>query len=134
MPEAPKDAIKTYVSDVVTKAWVRPARQDGTCFYCWQPVSARHKKDCPALKRWVVIDYSVQIVEPWPENMSEEQITLRLENGAWCADNLIAYMERVKKASPDGCLCAFVQPKCLGNAPLEMLERQGVERIMPDGE
>jgi len=85
----------------------RPARMDGTCFYCRQPVGGLHVPNCVAFKRRVrvraVIEYEIDVPASW----SKEQIEFHRNEGSWCADNMIDEISAI--GGEDGCLCAAVQ-------------------------
>jgi hypothetical protein len=91
---------------IVTAAAQRPARMDGTCFYCGQPIGAAHKDDCVLIKKRVrvraVIEYEIDVPAHW----TPEQVEWHRNEGTWCADNLITELGAL--AEKTFCLCGQV--------------------------
>lgn len=90
---------------VVTEKAQRPARMDGTCFYCAQPIGAEHKPGCVLVRKQVrlrmIVDYDVSVPAHW----TPETIEMARNGGSsWCLDNAIAELQELAEG-PHGCLC-----------------------------
>ena len=58
----------TTTDDPVKPDDVRPARQDGTCFYCRAPLGSQHEAGCVIRRKTVVVDITMRLVrEVGPE-------------------------------------------------------------------
>ncbi len=94
---------------------VRPARQDGTCFYCRQELGTAHKEECviwtKKVKVRVTVEYEIEVPRKW----TKENIEFHRNEGTWCADNMVAELEGVMGSSWDSeeeyrpCLCGAVK-------------------------
>lgn len=88
------------MSFIVTEKAQRPAKMDGTCFYCGVKIRGTHKPDCVLIKKNVrirlTVEYDVSVPAFWDEN----QIEFHRNDGSWCADNCLDELR-----SLDGCLC-----------------------------
>ncbi len=95
----------------VTEAAVRPARPDGTCFYCNQAIGLQHKESCVFRVRTIVLRVEVEIVVPIPESFSEEDINFKYNEGSSCSDNVIRdIMETQERRDKIGnCMCSFTK-------------------------
>lgn len=89
----------------VTKDDVRPARPDGTCFYCMIPIGGRHRDDCVIPTRTWRVKMTVEFDWDEPVSWGAEDVEFHLNDSSWCADNIIAHLEKV--AAEHGCLCAM---------------------------
>lgn len=104
---------------IVTQKSERPARPDGTCFYCSRKIGESHKEDCVIRKRSVVIEFKIQVVTKEPEDWSPENIEFRYNEGTWCADNLLDVLLHRRESDPDRCLCDFTEAKFIREATEE---------------
>lgn len=97
--------------DCVKPSDIRPARPDGKCFYCYQPLGSKHKKDCVILERTVTVAFTVTI--PWRtvRSWSDGETESHLNDSGWCASNLIQYLEAYEKKH--GCLCSVTEAKVI---------------------
>lgn len=68
---------------------VRPARDDGTCFYCRRPLGSPHKDDCVIVCRWVDVTVTLKLRTEIPAYQSKEQAEFAWNEGIWCVDNLV---------------------------------------------
>lgn len=88
---------------VVTAAAQRPARKDGTCFYCSAPIGAEHKADCVLVSKTVrvrlLLEYDVHVPAFW----DAADVEFHRNDSSWCRDSLIAELEELAQAK--GCLC-----------------------------
>lgn len=46
---------------IVTEDCEKPARRDGTCFWCGAPIGSRHKPECCVPKKSVIVDFTVRL-------------------------------------------------------------------------
>ena len=84
-------------SVVVIDDDVRPARPDGSCFYCLAILGETHFAECVLVQKWVraTVTMDVRIAVPW--STTKDQIEFRYNEGTWCFDNLIvALAERME--------------------------------------
>ncbi len=94
----------------VTKDDERPARLDGTCFYCAVPIGGRHKPDCVIPKKWVKVAVTIEIEMAYPIFQEKDSIEFHLNESSWCASNIMGYIEAVEQ---NGCLCGYASFKVL---------------------
>ena len=99
---------------------VRPARLDGTCFYCRVPIGGEHKKGCVIRQRTVTIEMTIKFPISVPEDWDEESINFHRNNSTWCADNVLPELEREAKRS--GCLCSVTVFRYLGESSVAVEE------------
>lgn len=90
-------------SHIVKNADVRPARPDGTCFYCSIPLGEEHKIGCVCRRKSVLVEYKIQLVKYYPEDWEEDNINSHLQDSSWCASNAVD--ELVKINEEKGCMC-----------------------------
>ena len=90
----------------------RPARMDGTCFYCQVPIGSEHRYQCVLLQRKVKLRYSFEIEVEVPHAWDPHGIWFHRNEGSWCADNALDELKRLteipegEECSPSGgCLC-----------------------------
>lgn len=97
-------------SDLVKDDDVRPARRDGTCFYCRQPIGAKHNEDCVILRRTVVVEanLSIPVKINVPRCWSPQDIEFHLNGSSSCRNNyteeIIAALGAMDSRS-GSCLC-----------------------------
>lgn len=103
----------------------RPARKDGTCFYCSVPIDGQHKEGCVIRSRTVVCEFKVTLVRRVPEDWEPSMIEFHMNDSSWCASNLINEM---KSLDGDGCLCGNIEGSFLREATPEDEEQYGVTR------
>lgn len=82
----------------------RPARRDGTCFYCHQPIGSRHKEDCVIPRKTCVVDFTIRLVTSEPAHWPKEMIEGHYNLGSWCCDNLLRMIEQYQEQT-GRCLC-----------------------------
>ena len=58
------------------------------------------------------------MVLPAPESWNAEQIEHRYNQGSWCADNLLAYIERWQNVTGK-CMCSNTVSKFIREATIE---------------
>lgn len=91
--------MKTHVD----KDDVRPARNDGTCFYCRQEIGQPHEWECPIPEKTVrvraVILYDLEVPRSW----DKENVEFFLNDSSSCADNQLGRMREYTESH--GCLC-----------------------------
>lgn len=101
----------------VTNSDERPARRDGNCFYCHQPIGGVHLPDCVIVSKSVVVRFSIDLVCEQPASWDRSDTEGRYNEGSWCADNLLQMLTDL--ASRGGCLCDFVKAEYLREATQE---------------
>lgn len=110
---------------IVKAADERPARQDGTCFYCRQPIGATHGDGCVIRSRTVLCEFKVTLVRHVPEDWDESRIAFHMNESSWCADNLILEMKEIT----DGrCLCGNVEGRFVREATEDDEKQFGAPR------
>lgn len=105
---------------------VRPARPDGTCFYCRKPLGELHSDGCMMRRRSVVMRFSVDLVISAPVDQDGEALNFRYNEGTWCADNLMAYLDELMQRTND-CLCSHVSAQYIREANENDQEGQAFE-------
>ncbi len=92
----------------VTAGDVRPAKPDGTCFYCGQSIGQQHAEKCVCRRKTVVVRISVEHVVKVPEDWDQHMIEFNHNESSSCFDNRISELsdliERLD-ASDAGCSC-----------------------------
>ena len=83
----------------VTAHAQRPARMDGTCFYCSQPIGAEHKLDCVLVVRRVKVRMIVEYDRYCPADWDKDMIEFHLQDSSWCATNAIDEIKEFAKDS-----------------------------------
>ena len=99
----------------VTEDAVRPARLDGTCFYCYEPLGGQHKAECVMRTRTVMVEVIFQIMREVPEHWDEDNIEFGLNESSWCFDNIL---EDLQPGNGE-CLCNHAYGKYLREATEE---------------
>jgi len=81
-----------------TKEDERPARQDGTCFFCGTQIGDVHNSDCVIRIRTVVVEHKIQWIKEVPEDWDREMIEFDLNESSCCIDNdLIALGKKLQE-------------------------------------
>lgn len=94
---------------------VRPARPDGTCFYCGMPIGDRHKDDCVIPKKSVIVDVTIRLPLLVPDFWDKEQIEFHMNESSWCCDNFISLIEDWQNKT-GRCLCGVTDAKFIRDA------------------
>lgn len=94
----------------------RPARPDGTCFYCHSPIGGRHKEMCVIPSRKVVVRFSIDIemTEPLAEGYDDDWVKRHYTNSSWCQSNLMDLLKQIEEDN-HGCLCGKVQVEVIAS-------------------
>lgn len=80
----------------------RPARSDGTCFYCAEPIGGRHRPGCIIPDRVARVRITFEIDLAVPECFDDKDVECRFEEGSashYLPGILLDYAE------VHGCLC-----------------------------
>lgn len=95
---------------------VRPARPDGTCFYCRQQLGEPHKPECILPQRRVRLRMTVEYDVNVPADFDQAMIEFARNQGSWCASNALDELtERFGDNSPDGsCMCGSAHFEVVG--------------------
>ena len=115
---------------IVTQDAVRPARPDGTCFYCRAPLGAEHETGCVLRRRPVVVRVSFDLVVDVPEDWNRDTIDFMYGENI-CADNIVRQvaeaMERVQKRAEapdeDTIVCCMCESQHSGEYVREATDR-----------
>lgn len=85
-------------TDIVRPEDERPAKPNGTCFYCSQTIGQPHRSDCVIVSKTVVITATIKLVVSVPRNWNAENIDFKYNESSWCADNLLEALGRWAEA------------------------------------
>lgn len=108
-------------TDLVRPEDERPARRDGTCFYCSQPLGTKHRPECVIVSKTVVVRVQVDVVIDVPASWSLEMVEFARNEGSWCADNILrdlgTWIEKENRNC--GCACNATEIRFLRDAAQE---------------
>ncbi len=93
-------------TDTVMPPDERPARRDGTCFYCSQPMGAAHRPDCVIVERTVVLRMTIEVVVGVPRDWDVGMIEFHKNESSWCVDNLLEQLGSWAASEDQNCGCA----------------------------
>lgn len=93
----------------------RPARPDGTCFYCREPIGGKHKYCCVIPQKSVMVDFTIRLPVLVPASWDKDQIESLYNESSWCCDNLLNYISEWQ-AKSGRCLCGAVDAKYVSDA------------------
>ena len=84
----------------------RPAGQQGTCFYCRQPIGT-HAADCVCVEKSVVLRATIEYIVAVPDFWDQDSIEFQRNDGSFCMDN---DFERIamwadRQPNPGPCTC-----------------------------
>jgi hypothetical protein len=109
---------------------IRPAGSKLHCFYCREPRGGTHGPECAVRQRTVVVEARITYTIAVPEHWDAEMIELVRNEGSWCADNMLAELDRVATAAAgttSRCLCPFVEFRYVREASPEDEAASGIE-------
>ena len=98
---------------IVTEKAQRPARMDGTCFYCMQPIGAEHKPDCVLIHKRVKVRATIEYETEIPNWWGNKEFEFHRNEGSWCANNMVGELKKYVEEKP-GCLCGHAEFEYLG--------------------
>lgn len=98
---------------------VRPARPDGTCFYCRATLGGQHREGCVIRTRTVVVDVTFRIVRRVPEDWDAHMIEFHMNDSTSCADNLANEIIEMTDDVRGRCLCGLTTGKFVREASEE---------------
>ena len=98
---------------LVTAASERPARPDGTCFYCARPIGTPHQPDCVLVKKRVLVDVTVRYAIEVAACEAAADIEKRRNEGTWCGSNVMLELARLQSGGE--CLCGKVTTRIIGD-------------------
>lgn len=81
--------MKQPATEVVMPHDERPARRDGTCFYCHAPIGGTHKEGCVIRQRTVVVRVALDVVISVPADWDKKMVEFARNEGSWCSDNML---------------------------------------------
>ena len=103
---------------------VRPARPDGTCFYCRIPLGGEHEMGCVIRRKTVVVDVTMRLVIRVPEDWDAGSVEFHINGSSACSDRFISYLQNV--TSDERCMCDRTYGHFIGEASKEDEERYGI--------
>lgn len=92
-------------TDIVEPEDERPARRDGTCFYCAARIGIPHDIGCVIVSRTVVMKVEIDVVISVPRAWSVEDIEFRHGESSWCADNMLTDLGEWAEREDHPCAC-----------------------------
>lgn len=128
-----EDLTRTVVTPDDTRPLVGPADQ---CGYCESRVGEEHEPKCVCRKRPVLIELRIRMVVDRPESWGKEEIEFQINDGSYCAGNLIqALAESDDVAHEWSCCdsCARTEAEFIRPATDEDIEFLALLR-RPEGE
>jgi hypothetical protein len=87
----------------VTAKAQRPAKMDGTCFYCRQKIGDYHKDNCVLIKKRVRASVTFTYEVSVPSVTNKEKFEFHRNDSSFCADNTLEDLEAY--SGEIGCLC-----------------------------
>lgn len=82
----------------------RPANKgSGVCFYCQQKIGTPHKYECVSLSKWVLVRMTAEIPMEMPLSWDKDRVEFKLNEGTWCADNIIDDLQGLVDKGLDLC-------------------------------
>lgn len=108
---------------IVKEDDVRPARLDGTCFYCRQVVGEPHTDRCIIPHKAVRVRVNVEYELDMPANWDDKMILFYLNDGTRCKDHIIEEIQNLvsgdyEDESRSGCLCFIAEYKLVDDGDL----------------
>lgn len=92
---------------VTLKRGPRPAGKPDECFYCQRTLGSDHAAECVMRLKTVVVRATVEYVVIVPESWTKDNIEFHRNDSSWCADNMLAELERVSEDK--ACICHMVE-------------------------
>lgn len=98
-------------TEIVKAGDVRPARPDGTCFYCRAPVGSLHEPSCVIVSRTVVVRFTVEAVVQVPHTWDKHKVEFLYNESSSCSDNILRNLGEWTALEGDdkGCSCGAVK-------------------------
>ena len=106
----------------VTKKAQRPARMDGSCFYCGEKIGDYHKDNCVLVIKNVIVKATIEYEINVPSDWTKETIEFQRNEGSWCSSNIIEELKKVDEK--EGCLCRRVEFEYLKDTSNAFLEEK----------
>jgi hypothetical protein len=103
---------------VVGEDAVRPARPDGTCFYCRVPLGGEHNPECVMYEQTVVVEVISRIVVKGPAHWASQDFEFLYNESSSCANNVISELsDTADRLSDHGsCMCGHMEVRYLREA------------------
>lgn len=92
---------------IVTEKAQRPARMDGTCFYCQQKVGDRHKTTCVLISKKAKIRVSMELEVDVPYFWGDDDIDFFYNESSSCASNTLEKM--LAEIEKHNCPCGVLE-------------------------
>lgn len=83
----------------------------GVCFYCNQPIGESHSRDCVAIHKKVLVEFTFQYEVEVPYSWTPEDIEFHRNYSSWCASNAIREIDNLNES--EGCLCGLASTRFL---------------------
>lgn len=109
---------------IVSDYSVRPARPDGTCFYCRAPLGTEHNIGCVIRSKSVLVDVKIRMVIEVPEDWGPDLIEFARNESSWCASNIVK--DIVAQEEHMGCMCGITEITYIDEASKQDEEHLGV--------
>jgi len=114
---------------VVGDYGIRPLGDPNHCFYCGQRIGENHKEGCAIREKTVVLDCTIRIVMDVPEFWDVDQIEFHYNDGSWCADNLLNFIQN-RNSNTGRCLCDCTTVKYVRDATNDDEDDWGDVRVL----
>jgi hypothetical protein len=99
----------TYKNDwPVVDGDVRPARMDGTCFYCSSPLGGQHREGCVIRTKTVVVAVTFTYIREVPEDWEPSMTEFHMNESSSCQDNLAEEVGDLTPPEGYECICGHV--------------------------
>lgn len=119
----------TREDHIVKESDIRPARMDGTCFYCRAPLHTSHTFGCVIRSKTVMVEVTFQILKVVPEDWDKHMIEFSMNDSSSCCNNLVTNLsDQVERMDmkEGSCMCYHTKGKFLRDATQEDEDTFGV--------
>jgi hypothetical protein len=93
---------------IVTEKAQRPARMDGSCFYCRQNIGDNHNDDCVLIHKKAIVEMKVRYEVSIPDFWTEGDVLFHRNESSWCSTNMLSEIDNLA----GDCICDIVS--CTG--------------------
>lgn len=87
----------------------RPARRDGTCFYCSQPLGTKHNPNCIIVSKTITVRLTLDVVIEVPRTWGKEQVEFARNENSWCVNNMMRELQTWFDDTNNSCACGSAQ-------------------------
>lgn len=106
--------LDALVSFTVTGKAMRLASSNCECFYCRQPIGAKHKPSCVLVKKRVKVRMAVEYEIEVPASWGKDQIEFQRNEGSWCSNNALDELDRAFGKDDGPCMCGATTFEYIG--------------------